>query len=376
MAKYSIGEEVIIPTHHNLLVKGIVKSEPNDQGFYTVAIPFKPGKFFNKDIEIPVFVDMLRKPFEYPGLRLVNKSVFLDLLWTRDFLDHVYFYAVEPLELPETLDVPAFGTIGDLIVNLEDPEWRALRAIKERHPDLKLRGIICSASPGAEELFATNPYLDEIYKAEWDGSGDPNSFYPFKRVKEYLDLNTFELDPVRFYLDASENVKLRKHEKEDYIVLHPFARVEDRHLHCHIDLQQFIDVVREFSSLPIYVVGKSGRRTTTIGDLTMTHVEENGDYSGVTSLVNQTNLREAAWLVSKAKYFIGTHSAFSHAAYVSKVRSLILCPFAYLYYYLITGQIDQMGFNKLWSAPYVLPCSTTGLGKEGMQKHLSDLFIQ
>lgn len=373
--RYNAGDEVLVKAHHNLYTAGTVKSGPDLKNFYTVSVPVKPGKFVDEAIDYQIHISLMQKKVDQ--VRLVDKRDFLGLPWTEEYLSYTYLYAIDPVDIPPLLDVPAFGTLGDLIVNLDEPEWRCLRAVKERHPQVKLRGIVCSLSPGAEDLILMNPYLDEFAKVEWDGIGDPNTIYPFVRLRDYLDLDTYDLDPFQFYLTPQEAEKWESRLKDqEYIVVHPFARIESRHLQNHIDLESMIDDIHQLTNLPVFIVGKSGERTQEPGNTQMMHVDEkfgiHRDY--IHNLINRTNIREAAWIVSKAKYFVGTHSAFCHAAYVSKVRSLVFCPWVYLHYYLITGQIDKLGFNKLWSAPHVLPRASCGATRNKVRDCLRELI--
>lgn len=374
--KYSPGDEVIISTHDNLYLKGVIESVLNN-GFYLVKIPLKPGKFANPEVIHSIHQNWLREP--YPNMRLVSKSHFFDLPWTKEYLDDSFLYARSPpQDLPDVLDFPLRGTLGDLFVGLESDEWRCLRSIKERHPNIKLRAIVCSLSPGAEDIVTTNPHLDEIFKIEWDGTGDPEAIYPFKRAKDFLDLDTFDHDPVEFYLTEQEKKRMAKYANEEYIVIHPFSRVPERHLHNELDLDALVCDLYDKTGLPIYVIGKSGMRTFEIGNTDMLEVEEKFpvEHQAVRSLVNKTNIREAAYVVSHAKYFVGGHSAFCHAAYISKVRSLVFAPYSYLHYYLAVGSLGTIGFTKLWVSPHVLPRSTTGAGRGLIGKYLDELVTQ
>jgi hypothetical protein len=403
--KYSPGDEVIISTHDNLYLKGVIECcvthEPSNE-FYFVKIPLKPGRFVVPEIIHTIHQDWLRKP--YPNMRLVSKSHFFDLPWTKEYLEDSFLYACSsPLDLPDVLDFPLRGTLGDLFVELESDEWRCLRSIKERHPNIKLRAIICSLSPGAEDIVMVNPHIDEIFKIEWDGTGDPEVIYPFKRPKDFLDLDTFDHDPVEFFLTDQEKKKMAKYANEEYIVIHPFARNTERHLHNELDLNALVSDLYDKTGLPIYVVGKSGNRTLKIGSKEMFYIEEkfSVQHQAVRNLINKTNIREAAYIVSQAKYFVGGHSSLCHAAYVSKVRSLVFAPYSYFHYYLAVGslgiigsrfplennQLNKLwpdrplrrwspGFNKLWLSPHVLPRSTTGANRALIGHYLDELITQ
>lgn len=252
------------------------------------------------------------------------------------------------MTIPPQIGLYGFGGMGDMFkwycLQSAVRGWGYLQPLKERYPHVRTMALVCSSNPHAVDLFEHNPYIDEIEFYPWPMNKAGNPLLPGQlRLAQMLkkrgypsmnipDMQHLGLSPQEciVHLSQSDLDEVERLTKGigSYIVLHPFASVDERQV---VDIKwynQLINkLVQEFSC-DIVVLGKSYQRSFSDfqGKVSSYHKKETiqVDNLRVFDLVDQTNVRVAINIIQNATSFIGVHSGFSCIAAAAKMPVVVL----------------------------------------------------
>jgi len=215
--------------------------------------------------------------------------------------------------------IHAGGGVGDIIKNYfwGTKGWGYLKNIKRQNSKVKL--LLASSNPAAEDLFAGNKFIDEIESYPWQRPGSK-----FKRAEElnkqgYINLSIvgrhvkklkFEKPKFMYFTEADKELYKKIKPAGKYTVIHPFiARMGLQ----PIETSEFREIalrIRDKTQLPVLILGGTHNRTAFIAEPGICTEEYGYEDEGIINLVNKTNLRIAVNLTQNATSFVGTNSCF------------------------------------------------------------------
>lgn len=220
--------------------------------------------------------------------------------------------------------------------------WEYLQPLKEKYPNVRTMALVCSTNPHAVDIFAHDPYIDVIEYYPWPIRNNGNLLqpgqlklaqalskrgYPLMRI---ADMQRLGLKPKKctVHLSETDREELTRVTKGigPYVVVHPFASVEERQVVSLEQHSQLINRLTQELGYNIIILGKSYQRSfSSQGGLTSYSKEETIQVVNpqVFNLVNQTNTRVAIKIVQGAVGFAGVHSCFSCIAAATKIPVVV-----------------------------------------------------
>lgn len=249
---------------------------------------------------------------------------------------------------PRQIGLSGFGGLGDMFkwycLQSAGMGWGYLQSLKEKYPHVRTMALICSTNPHAIDLFAHDPYIDTIEYYPWPLNKAGNLLQPGQlRLAQVLQKRGYPQMQIpqmqqlgliarkcSVYLSDADQKELSHVTKGigPYIVLHPFASVDERQVVNLEQYDQLIDAIIEQFNYDVVVLGKSYQRTfsDSQGKLTSYSKKETirSTNPRVFNLVDKTNVRTAIKIVQGAAGFIGVHSCFSCIAAATRIPVVVL----------------------------------------------------
>ncbi len=230
------------------------------------------------------------------------------------------------------------GGLGDLMDSYlgRVREWGYFQDVKEKHPDCKIRVVLCIHNEQSRDFLEANPYIDELIWKPYMHDGSPvyDAFRgDFVNISQALKLRQYTYNTPQIYLTEADKLIVDPIiAAGDYVFMHPFAGEHRRTWSSHYEIKNFIDALID-AGQKVVVVGGTYERTSYLDsklgdDLNKGVIEEVLDYEreGLFNLVGKCNARIAAYLTQKASRFIGTHSCYVLVAWRAGIPTLCVAP--------------------------------------------------
>lgn len=244
--------------------------------------------------------------------------------------------------MSNSLYVMAGGGAGDFIYHyFMNEDWKLLKPIKEKFPETNITAIIACHTGSEYELSFLNPYINSHLIYKWYPPGHEKEKLWINSIKgiyikEFADNHNIKPtnENSRLFISAAENKIIEQFEKEDYIVIHPFAGLPHRGCKKH-------PLTNKYECFPDYkyietatILADKGYKVVFVGRTNTSYDslranDESLDipeHKNIFNFINIGSLRTNVGLTIGATGFIGSHSSMLSAAWTHGIPSVFFYP--------------------------------------------------
>jgi len=229
------------------------------------------------------------------------------------------------------------GGLGDIIYGyIHNDEWKCLADYKRLNPETKVKAIIVSYNPEAYKIVELNPYIDEVVQHPPKREMRDKGWHQDRVIGQYANgYSSFKAmdrihlirEATRLHLAPEEKPLIKQFSLGRTAIVHPFAIDPARIPFPAYEYRRVIDKLCERNFNKIICLG--GTHTKSFGsDEEYKRIEEfNYHKEGqLLNLVNNTNVRVSAALVSFSDLFVGTWSCYGVTAWMCGIKSIVAVP--------------------------------------------------
>jgi ADP-heptose:LPS heptosyltransferase len=239
--------------------------------------------------------------------------------------------------------VTLWGGLGDFLkMYYGHAQWRKLESLKKKYPNTHVKAVVFSLNKNAKSLVEYHPAVDEVLQPEGKlievrtkGLGAYSGNHKWLQKQQHI-LKTLNPTRPKIYLSEQDKHLVSKIVAETqgrFIIIHPFSAMLPNlpTSRTTMSVDKYIPIIEG--------LGEKGYKSIILGS-DRPKAPEKFDYESehVINLVDQTSVRSALKLVSRANGFIGTNSCFMCGAMLEKKPCFVVTS------YFWENRVNRNGF--------------------------------